>query len=214
MPRKLPLVFRRCVWGAGCLLGFVALALLGIVAVVLTVFAYATTKGVELTAGAGKWVAHALAGSYPRTVAVLLLVAIAAGCGGCAARASRAESFEYWLRYYETRMALPPHELQIGRTPIDSCGWVGFVPEVEGFEPRGVAAAPRLRGPVVIYDPDLDGCRSPADVALHEACHLRYAHPWLDLEGLGIDAELEAKACEVEYLRRLRSDLRTAPPAF
>jgi hypothetical protein len=131
-----------------------------------------------------------------RFLVVLLSVAQLSCAHG--KQVSRADSFEHWTRYYETRMDLPAAQVKFGPPPDARCEqvvwehWLGR----EGMEATLV----------VWYDPKATLCRAPWDLALHAACHRRMQHHYFRtevVETMGIDIEAEADACEAVY-RRMR----------
>jgi hypothetical protein len=129
---------------------------------------------------------------------VVLLVWIGVVLSGCAVRARNIDRFEWWTRYYETRMGLVPTEIRYGETPGGFCAqitWEVWITE------HGVR--PTL---VTVYNPDKKACRAPWSLALHEACHRRMQHHVMGLKVVNhyrVDIEGEAKECERWY----RSDV-------
>jgi len=72
----------------------------------------------------------------------------------------------YWTRYYERRMGLRQGDVHfVGAAPF--CGMVTVSPEWHGV--------------ITVFDLRAACSRWPArDLALHEACHRRYAHLFVD----------------------------------
>ncbi len=126
---------------------------------------------------------------------VALLAWIGIVLSGCAVRSRNIDRFEWWTRYYETRMGLlVPTEIRYGETPGGYCAqviWEVWITEA--------GAKPTL---VTVYNPDKKLCRSPWDLALHEACHRQMQHHVIGpviQKHYGIDLEEEAKECERWY---------------
>jgi hypothetical protein len=126
-------------------------------------------------------------------VFVALLCLLGIWLSNCAT-GSKKESFEHWTRYYEIRMDLPPAEIRFVSPPNARCAQTVWEQWIGRTGPENVL--------VIYYNPDKKLCRSPWDLALHEACHRRLQHHILkeaDVEAMGIDPEREADSCEGWY---------------
>jgi len=79
----------------------------------------------------------------------------------------RAKPYIKWQRHYEQKMGLEEGSIGFGR--LDN-GWCGVV-----------SRSRKWGGTWTFYDPFSWRCRNamgPRRIAVHEACHRRYAHEW------------------------------------
>ena len=132
-----------------------------------------------------------------RVVAALVLALSPFTLSCLAEERAKKDSFEYWTRYYEARMALnSATSIRFGPAPEDACGYV--VLEAE-FGKSGLEYVL-----TTYYNPRKKDCRGPQDIALHEACHRRMQHhiAGRQLENMGVSAEDEARECEKWYRAR------------
>ena len=137
------------------------------------------------------------------TVVIVVLFALASGCVTMAKIGvvdSEKDKYNYWTRYYETRMGLPPTKIVFEADPLDKrCAWVDAEVEITD---KGVVPTQS----VVHYDMWRKGCPKPWQLAKHEMCHLRWMHPYFrhsaDQEIDTALKEAEAECCEAEYYTR------------
>jgi hypothetical protein len=73
---------------------------------------------------------------------------------------ARDAQYRAWTRHYEQKMGLAAHPVEFATLPGDRCGMVELDP---------------YSGRIVVVFDVAKGC-APREVALHESCHLRYAH--------------------------------------
>ena len=105
---------------------------------------------------------------------------------GCATnQAARQDALIAWTRYYEGQMGLEDNAVVFGHLPKDWCG---------------AAFASRIYfGDFIGYDTAKKRCSlmSPKELALHETCHVRYAHTHRD--GNDRAKHREVRVCADHY---------------
>ena len=164
---------------------FLIMLVFGVCALVLMGLGLIGAEVSKLNARLLRWAIR----TFPLLLALSLL--------GCGVAHSRGESFEWWTRYYEIRMALPPAKIVI--IGLDVCAETALIAWTKEDHQTVWTLT-------TYYNPDRKNCRTPWKVALHEACHRRWLHHFPAVQKMlaeeGIDIEAEAEKCERHWKPR------------